>query len=107
MQFTSNQAIKINSTKTSYQSTLVNSQFCLLSESQKLQQVNQAEPDLKSTPPNPLLYSCFRNLAYIGQMGSAIIALALAIELASSLTVVTVILGILWISCEHLGSVDP
>jgi hypothetical protein len=75
-----------------------------LPASQNLQWVHLAQQQLKETPSTRLLDSCFQHLAYIGQMGSALIALALAIELASSLTVVMIILGIFWVGCEHWGS---
>jgi hypothetical protein len=68
--------------------------------------MNHTENTLEQPAQNRFLDASFKQLAYVGQVGSAVIAVALAIELASSLTIVMTILGILWFSCEHFSSAD-
>ena len=106
MHLTSNQTLPLTLVKTSSNSSNSNDQSCSSSPLQTSQQMNHTEHTLDQPAPNRLLDASFKQLAYIGQVGSAVIAVALAIELASSLTIVMTILGILWFSCEHFTEAD-
>ncbi len=106
MHLTSDQTLKVTLASQTYPHPSSNPQLSPSQDPQKLQPVDPAGQQREPNPHTHLLYSCFRNLACVGQVGSAIIALTFAIELASSLTVVMIILGCLWISCEHFGEVD-
>lgn len=106
MHLTSDQTLPLTLVKTSANSSHSNAQSCSSSLLQTSQQMNYTEQTLAQPPQNQLLDTSFKYLAYIGQMGSAVIAVALAIELASSLTIVMAVLGILWFSCEHFTEAD-
>jgi predicted small integral membrane protein len=106
MHLTSDQTLKVTLVHSTHSPLPSDSQFSPLPASQNRQSVQPTQQQPKDTPSTHLLNSCFRHLAYIGQIGSALIALALAVELASSLTVVMIILGIFWVGCEQFGSVD-
>lgn len=106
MHLASDQTLKVTLVHSTRSPLPSDSQLCSLPASQNQQSVDPTQQQFKDTPSTQLVNSCFRHLGYIGQMGSALIAVALAIELASSVTVAMIVLGILWVSCEQFGSVD-
>jgi|GEM_PF-4132656 hypothetical protein len=106
MHLTSDQTLQVTLVHSTHHPLPSSSQLSPLPASQTLQSESPAQQPLEDNASTHLLDSCFQSLACIGQIGSVLIALALTMELASSLTVAMIVLGILWIGCEQFGSVD-
>ncbi len=106
MNLTPNQAIKVAQANKTYQLPILGSQSSFVKEIQKSQEINQTEQKLEGHPQTDGLQLCFQNLACVGQICSAIIAVTLAIELASGLTAAMVILGIVWMGYDRFWQVD-
>ncbi len=107
MNVTQDPAIKVtenNKTLLLFQ-PIFNAQLSHQDEDQPSTKINQTQ--LTSEPkPSVNLQCLFGKMALVGQMGSVIILIFLALEIVSGLTVAMLILGISWIGCEHFCQED-
>ena len=70
-------------------------------DAQQPSTINQSTQPLSKSVSQTELRLLFQKLALAGQVGAVIIAIFLALEIVSGLTLAMVILGISWIGCEH------